>query len=228
MPRCSRPDVQPSRAKALSIRLMEFAISGLALIVSVVLGVWSLRVAHRSTEAAKRSADAAEASTDVTRDQLRATVDANVAAVQPYVWADIRGRGDGQMIVLVVGNSGPTVASQVRLNFVPPLKDIVPARNKEYLGIVENRLSSGLPSIAPGRTHTWNLGSGQEILVDDGNIPHVVVTISALGPSGELPPLTYTIGLDILGHQSSTPRGVDAVGPALAEINRTLKKGLKA
>jgi hypothetical protein len=203
---------------------MEFAISGLALIVSVVLGVWSLRVAHRSTEAAKRSADAAEASTAVTRDQLRATVDANVAAVQPYVWADIRGRGDGQLIVLVVGNSGPTVASDVRLSFVPPLKSIAPVGNQGYIGIVEERLGSGLPSLAPGRTHIWNLGSGQEVLRD---VPDVEVTISAVGPAGEMSPLVYRIGLDVLGHQSSTPLGVDAVGPALREINTTLKGALK-
>ena len=208
---------------------MEFAISGLALIVSVVLGVWSLRVAHRSTEAAKRSADAAEASVGVTRDQLRATVDANVAAVQPYVWADIRGRGDGQMIVLVVGNTGPTVALDVRLRFEPPLKSIVPVRNQGYVEIVEKRLGLGLPSLAPGRTHTWNLGSGQEIILDNGaELADVEVTISALGPAGEMSPLAYRIGLDVLGHQSSTPLGMDAVGPALRDIDTTLKRALKA
>ncbi len=72
--------------------------------------------------------------------------------MQPYVWADLRPRDDADMLVLVVGNTGSTVASDVRLVFEPPLREIVPADKAELAADIEQKIGSGIGSVAPGRT----------------------------------------------------------------------------
>jgi hypothetical protein len=80
--------------------------------VSYYLGV-------RNTRASERSAAAAEASRRIAERQLSNAVRVQEAALQPFVWADLRPRDDGQMLVIVVANAGPIVATDVHVTLVP-------------------------------------------------------------------------------------------------------------
>jgi len=72
----------------------------------------------RSTRAATRAARAAEEQTKI-QQQLR------VDAALPYVWVDVRpDDATGTLLNLVVGNSGPTVATNIRVRVDPPLPSI--------------------------------------------------------------------------------------------------------
>lgn len=138
---------------SLLLSVASIAIAVLSVGLSYYLGV-------RNTRASERSAAAAEESRRIAERQLSNAVRAQAAALQPYVWADLRPRDDGQMLVFVVGNAGPTVATDVQVTLVPSLEDIVPEGRRERARLVSNRLSHGLRSIAPGRTFMWNLDVG--------------------------------------------------------------------
>ncbi|MFK5582169.1 hypothetical protein [Serinicoccus sp. LYQ131] len=120
-------------------------------------------------------------------------------AAQPYVWADVRGGVDsGQMIQLVVGNSGPTIATNVRVKFDPPLPVVreMPSKNDTTRRGMD-KLEHGIQSIAPGKTLRWHLGVAHKLFASDDSPalqPHAV-TIEADGPFGALPTLEYVIDL---------------------------------
>lgn len=136
---------------------LSLLVAGLSLATAIALGLKNVRAADASVEAAERSANSAEGSQQVAERQLTLTVRAHESAQQPYVWADLRPRDDGGMLVFVVGNCGPTVATDVHITFEPSLDSLVPTNKLETARTLEERLRVGLRSIAPGRTHTWNL-----------------------------------------------------------------------
>ena len=80
---------------------------------AVVIAAVALIFSIRSAIAADRAAKAAEAQTEIQR-QIQ------VAAAQPYVWADVREDDSrGVILDLVVGYSGPSVATNVRALIEP-------------------------------------------------------------------------------------------------------------
>lgn len=90
-----------------------------------------------------------------------------IDAAQPYVWADIRpDESVGVILNVVVGNSGPTVATNVRVTVDPPLPRI--DQFNERIDRVEHRLAEGLKSLAPGRQLRWPLGQGFALVNKDG------------------------------------------------------------
>lgn len=204
---------------ALVLSIISMAIAVLSVGVSYYLGV-------RNTRASERSAAAAEESRRIAERQLSNAVRAQEAALQPYVWADLRPRDDGQMLVFVVGNAGPTVATDVHVTLVPPLVDIVPEGRRERARQVSDRLSHGLRSIAPGRTFMWNLDVGFAFFSDEdgGAVAEMTVTITATGPAGQLDPVEYVIALEDLRHQASRAVGVALLEQPLKRIADALKK----
>lgn len=145
--------------------------TGVAIIAALFAGV-ALYFNGRTTRAARRAAHAAEEQTKIQR-QL------GIDAAQPYVWVDIRpDDAMGTLLNLVIGNSGPTVATNVRVNVDPPLPAI--DQFKDRVGAAEQRLADGLQSLAPGRIFTWPLGQGFNLLKDDGPHPYR----SRLPPTG--------------------------------------------
>ena len=151
----------------------------------------------QSTRAADRAARAAEEQTGL-QHQLRAD------AAQPYVWVDLRpDDGQGQLVRLVIGNSGPTVATNVRVHIDPPLRGV---EGLQRVAESATRvLTSGLPSLPPGRTLAWSLGMGWDLLEADG--PVYRFKIDADGPFGQVPTLTYVIDFSQWEHISDTPAG---------------------
>jgi hypothetical protein len=204
---------------SLILSIVSIAIALLSVVLSYYVGA-------RNTRASERSAAAAEESRRIAEQQLSNAVLAQEAAMQPYVWADLRPRDDGQMLVFVVGNAGPTVATDVRVKFDPPLEDVVPEGRRERAHLVADRLSEGLRSIAPGRTFMWNLGVGIAFFSSEegDSAADLAVTVSAVGPAGRLDPVEYVIALEDLRHQASRAVGVALLEQPLKRIADALKK----
>ena len=178
----------------LAISIIALAISLFALPFTV----WAARAAATQAEAARVQAKAAEDQTAIQREQVAAAreqtrLQRELAreALQPYVWADLQpDMQQGTVLHVVVGNSGPTMAQNVRVTFNPPL----PATGQHGTKIakVQEILASGLRSLAPGREIRWTLGAGYELLAKED--PQVcTVRVEAEGPNGPLPPLEAAI-----------------------------------
>jgi hypothetical protein len=144
------------------------------------------RTAKEQTKIQQQAARTAEEQTEIQR-QLR------VEAAQPYVWADLRpDESVGVILNLVVGNSGPTVAQNVRIKVDPPLPAI--DQLAERADTAQATLARGMQSLAPGRSLAWPLGQGFNLL--NGEYPQAYTfTVSADGPFGPVPELTYVVDM---------------------------------
>jgi hypothetical protein len=120
--------------------------------------------------------------------------------MQPYVWVDFRVHPqEGVLLIVVVENAGPTVATDVEIAFDPPLATSLP--QCEQVG-PQGRLAS----LPPGRRLTWTFDSG--ITVFDADIPKQYrVTVTGNGPFGPLPELSYTLDLMDFHSTSAKPDG---------------------
>lgn len=142
---------------------------------------------------------------EVMVNQLALQLEAQRAAQQPYVWADIRVDDEqGDILLLVVGNSGPTVATDVHVDLDPPIRT-------ENAGLsraeeAHQALNRGLRSIAPGRQIVWSLGVRHQAWKEVQGL-NTVITVSANGPHGSLMKLTYDVAFDDLGGTRATPPG---------------------
>jgi hypothetical protein len=184
-----------------------------ALLFSAIsIAYTALNVRH-----ARRSADAAEA-------QVAAQRAVAEAAAQPYVWADVQiNDSTGHFLCVVVGNSGPTVATDVRVTFTPPLPLVKPVQH--FTGPAMTRLARGIGSLAPGKRLNWVLGASDELLREDTRQVHRV-TINCTGPFGPLDPLIYDIDLSDIRESQDRPEGTlhlltKAVGQVATEIKAT-------
>ncbi len=170
-----------------------FVAAAVALFFSVV----SARAAVRAARAAERAATAAEAQSEVQRQ-------VQVAAAQPYVWADVReDDSQGVLLDLVIGNNGPSVATKVRARIEPPLPTVP---QLEESALAQQQLAEGISSIPPGGVIRWHLGPGFSLVKADGQQRHEI-TITANGPFGPIPPLTYAVDLANLRGQPIRPQG---------------------
>lgn len=185
-------------------------------IAAAAIALLSAAFAGASVRQAKRSADAAEA-------QVAGMRESNIAVAQPYVWADVRG-GDvsTRSLQLVVGNSGPTVAQDVRVVFSPPLP--LGGAAQDLTGAAMKRLESGGLSLAPGRVLSWGLGPSPEILESDSPQVHRV-QIDASGPFGSVETLTYEIDLSDIRESLDQPVGsLYALSKSVDKVAAALKK----
>ena len=155
-------------------------------IVAGLIAAAALYFNWQSTRAAVRAARAAEAQTEIQR-QLR------IDAAQPYVWVDIRpDEAQGMMLNLVVGNSGPTVAEKVRVKVNPNLPSTADLR--ERAKGAQKLLSDGIESLPPDRILMWPLGAASKVMNDSGQHAYKF-TVTAKGPFGQLPALTYIVDM---------------------------------
>lgn len=172
------------------------------------------------------SARAAGESARIARDQLEATLAAHRAALLPYVWADLRPRDDADTLMLQVGNTGPTVATNVAVTFDPPLVNIALHDREEDTRALEALCKSGLGSLAPGRTFRWSLGPIHRHFPNTGAdpVPSITLTVTAKGPGGvDIDPLLYVIKMEDLKHQARRPESFALVEKPLLKISKTLE-----
>lgn len=187
---------------------------------------WAVRgqvIAIRDQTQAQRdiAADTLKAQREQTTQALDEQRRIAHASTQPYVWADVRAREDaGQLLMFVLGNSGPTVATNVVVKVEPwlPLK----YRNLDVHPMHEV-LEQGLASLPPGRTIQWSLGFAPDVIHDHGTPRRV--TIDADGPHGPLPTLTYSITTTDLASASAQPVGtLHEVADEIRSLSKELKK----
>lgn len=162
------------------------------------------------------TAIAAKAARDQTKIQQKLRED----AAQPYLWADVRTENEhGVVMMLVVGNSGPTVATNVKVRIEPPLPAIEQLKGARA---AQDRLTEGLKSLPPGRTLGWWLGQGWNVIVKEGPQVHRI-TISANGPFGPIPELSYDVDLAEFREQEMTPPGsLNGVTNAINELTKKI------
>jgi hypothetical protein len=184
-------------------------------IAAAFIAVVAVYFNARSSQAAIRAAGAAEEQTKIQR-QLR------IDAAQPYVWVDVRPDDvTGRLLNLVIGNSGPTIATNVRIRVDPPLPAI--DELKERATAAQSRLAEGISSLPPGRILSWPLGQGFNLLVGSDSQAHTF-TINADGPFGPVPPLTYIIDLSDLRGTLDRPSALYQLTEAVRDLASKLGK----
>ena len=180
--------------------------------LGAAVSILSLMVAGFSLIYVRRSA---KASREQTKQQKQAAKD----AAQPMLWVDIRGDdGQGQALLLLLGNSGPSIARNVKVLFDPP-----PPATLDIKPILEI-LKKGIASVPPGRRMQWTLGAAQNASDWDGHKAYRV-RIEAEGPFGAIEPLEYVISVDDLhGSRTAPPGNLHAVAAELHEMTKTTKE----
>jgi hypothetical protein len=178
--------------------------------LGAAVSILSLVVAGFSLIYVRRSA---KASREQTKQQKQAAKD----AAQPMLWVDIRG-DDGQGQALLLGNSGPSIARNVKVLFDPP-----PQARLDIKPILEI-LKKGIASVPPGRTMQWTLGAAQNASDREGHKAYRV-RIEAEGPFGAVEPLEYVISVDDLdGSHAAPPGNLHAVAAELHEMTKATKE----
>jgi hypothetical protein len=185
--------------------------------IAAAAAVIALYFNWRSARAAARAARAAEDQTEIQR-QIR------INAAQPFVWVDLRpDELTGTLLNLVVGNSGSTVATNVRVIADPALPRI--EQLSERVGTAEKLLARGIPSLPPGRTYTWPLGQGFD-LINDGTPQAYTITVKADGPFGVIPVMAYVVDLAALKGVMNRPTGsLHELTSAVRDLTKVVDRG---
>jgi hypothetical protein len=117
-------------------------------------------------------------------------------------------------MVLLLGNSGPSIARNVKVIFDP-----APPSTLDIKPILEI-LKQGIASLPPGRTMQWTLGAAHNSSDWDAHKAYRV-RIEADGPFGLIEPLDYVISVDDLdGLRAAPPGNLHAVAAELREITK--------
>jgi hypothetical protein len=178
--------------------------------LGAAVSILSLLVAGFSLVYVRRSANAS-------REQTRQPKQAAKDAAQPVLWVDVRGDGQGQALVLLLGNSGPSIARNVKVVFDP-----APPATLDIKPVLEI-LKQGIASVPPGRTMKWALVA--ENTSDWDAHEAYRVRIEAEGPFGAIEPLEYVISVDDLdGSRAAPPGNLHAVAAELREMTKATKE----
>jgi hypothetical protein len=181
-------------------------------VLGAAVSVLCVVVAGLSLIYVRRSANA---SREQTRQQRQAVRD----AAQPMLWVDIRrDEGLGEALVLLLGNSGPSIARNVQVAFDP-----APPSTLDIQPILEI-LRQGIASLPPGRRMGWVLGAAQNAADWDGRKVYRV-RIVAEGPFGAVEPVEYVISVDdVDGSAVGPPGSLHAVAVELREMVKATKE----
>jgi hypothetical protein len=180
--------------------------------LGAAVSILSLLVAGFSLIYVRRSA---KASREQTKQLKRAAKD----AAQPMLWVDIRGDdGQHQTLVLLLGNSGPSIARNVKVVFDP-----APPSTLDIKPILEI-LKKGIASVPPGRTMKWALGAAHNSSDWDAHKAYRV-RIEVEGPFGGIEPLEYVISVDGRDGSRAAPSGsLHAAAVELHEMTKVTKE----
>lgn len=164
---------------------------------------------------------------EVSREQTRLQREIANEATQPYVWADLQPDAkQGSVLQLVVGNSGPTVATDVRVTFSPAL----PASDNWQIDDVklQSTLADGLRSLAPHREIHWDLGISADLMAEDQ--PQLVqIRVDANGPHGALPTLEIPVDISQWRESEDAPDGsLHQVRKSVEGLSKAVEKASSA
>lgn len=185
---------------------------------SLLLNVSTVAVAFVAALYAARAANAAKAQTAIQK-QVRED------AAQPYVWVDIRPDDEsGGTFVLYLGNSGPTVATDIRVTFDPSL----PLGDTGSTAEAVDQLAKGISSLPPGRTMQWSLGVVNARINELTHPTGYVSRVVARGPFGELPVLQYAITLQDVRYNVVKPPGtMRGIAKSLDSLAKVVKEAAR-
>jgi hypothetical protein len=170
----------------------------IAAVVAAIAAVAASVAAFISLPFARQAARAAREQT-----QLQTALAREQA--QPYVWADIQpDEKQGTVLQAVLGNSGPTVATNIRVTIDPPLTDT--GNRPDRVEVAQRRLADGIRSLAPGRRIEWFLGTGPDMLANDSAQLHTI-RVTADGPHGPITPLEFEVDLTNWREARDAPDG---------------------
>jgi hypothetical protein len=180
--------------------------------LGAAVSILSLLVAGISLIYVRRTA---KASREQTKHQKQTAKD----AAQPMLWVDVRGdNGQGEALVLMLGNSGPSLARNVKVVFDP-----APPSTMDVKPILEI-LRKGIASLPPGRTMQWALGAAHNSSDWDAHKAYRV-RIEAEGPFGLIEPVEYVISVDDLdGLRAAQHGNLHAVAAELREMTKATKE----
>ena len=179
--------------------------------LGAAVSILSLLVAGFSLIYARRSANAS-------REQTKQQKQAGQDAAQPMLWVDIRRDGGPGQALLLLGNSGPSIARSVKVTFDPA--------PPSALGIepILEILKQGIASLPPGRTMQWAMGAARDTINSDLHKAYRV-RIEAEGPFGAVEPVEYVISVDDLdGSHAAPPGNLHAVAAELHEMTKATKE----
>lgn len=209
------------------------AISIVALVISAFalpFTIWAARAAAKQARAAHDQTNIQREQVAAAREQTELQRDLAREALQPYVWADIQpDMQQGTVLQVVVGNTGPTVARNVRVTFDPPL----PAgqQQSDKVENVQRVLTDGIRSLAPNRVIRWSLGAGYEVLSSE--VPQVrAVRVEGDGPHGPLPVLEMQIDISEWRQARDAPDGslhhvrgaINDLAKTVGGVDKTMKR----
>jgi hypothetical protein len=221
-----------------SVAAVAAIIAAVAAIIAAVAAIIALVYNSRSAGAAGRAATAAEDQTELQRqaaktaeaqtelqrqaaktaeEQTKLQRQVHIDSAQPQVWVDIRpDETVGTLLNLVVGNSGTTLAKNVRVTSDRKLPHIsgMAARVTD----AQRKLSAGLSSLPPGRTYMWPLGQGFNLIKRDVAEDCYALTVEAEGRFGPVPSETYVIDIAALSGILDRPVG------SLHELTRAVRE----
>lgn len=152
-------------------------------IISTILAFAAAVIAGYAAYQTKVSADAVVKQTEI---QQQVAID----AAMPYVWADLQPDPvQGGLVHLVVANSGPTVAENIRVTFDHPLPSTDNLEHKADRA--QEVLEHGVRSLSPGREIRWPLGVAWKVLKESHD--PIRIRVEADGPFGKCAPAEYTV-----------------------------------
>lgn len=209
------------------------AISIIALVVSAVsagFAIWAAKSTAKQAQASTDQTQIQRDQTEIQREQVAAAkeqtdLQRQIArdASQPYVWADLQpDMQQGTAVDLVIGNSGPTVARNVKVSIEPPLQPT--PQNLDKIDAVQKQLAEGLRSIAPNRVIRWSIGAGHDLMSEDA--PQVrTICIEGEGPNGLLPPLELEVDINQLRQSKDAPDGsLHHVRGSIKDLTKAVEK----
>lgn len=127
--------------------------------------------------------------------------------------------------MFVVGNTGPTVATNVRIS----LHRQLPAEGTDRALRAARAIDNGISALTPGQIVAWTLGTPWKILeqVPEGDASYRF-TVSYDGPFGPVPPMEYTVDLDDIRHSHPYATGtLHGVAEQIKSLREDLARQLR-
>jgi hypothetical protein len=156
--------------------------------------------------------------------QMRETKQARKESLEPLVVAEIVGaENDRDVMVLVIKNVGPSIARNVRIEVSPP-----PTRSFDTPDATPMHqwrvFTHGIATMPPSHqlVFLWDIGS-RRFNIEPALPSRFTFTITAVGPFGPTPPLTYDIDLEPMRDAWVGQTSLRTVVDALKEISASVQ-----